>query len=485
MRIVRPPPRIRYEPRLKRTLCSCRCDSYSVQLSSGMVGKKLHRSNSSIPSDSWVISISPTRITLLAMLASDSGMCCRSAAVCRDSTTPGSIALRDRPPAPGSSAGDRREVTSVWVELAGLYANVSARHVTPEWCALQAVAGLGPRRPRRAYELRSGAMLSREDNELLCRVGPGTPMGDLMRQYWVPAALSGALPARDLEPTMLADSSVQIYQRECNWVQALEGDIDTCHTVFLHLGSVGVNEVASGTWAHHALSDRAPRYAVADMDFGVMYGAYRPAEADTEYWRIANFLFPFYAMVPTGVMGLEVRVRAWVPMDDEHTLAISIARSAQGTRTAGRQVVRPPETRPNTTDWYGRFRCVANQGNDYLIDRAAQKTTSYTGIDSIFLQDQAATQRIGPIYDRTNEDLGTSDQMIIRTRKRLIDAARALRDTGKVPPGVDDPGVYGVRARGAVLPRGADWIEATRALRKAGVEHPGLTRAVLGGLPAV
>jgi phenylpropionate dioxygenase-like ring-hydroxylating dioxygenase large terminal subunit len=435
-------------------------------------------------------------------------------------------------------------------------------------------------------------MLSREDNELLCRVGPGTPMGDLMRQYWVPAALSSELPARDgaplrvrllgesliafratsgavglvrdscphrgaslfygrneheglrcvyhgwkfdvtgrcvdmpsepaesnfrgkvravaypcveraglvwaylgpretppplpdLEPTMLADSSVQIYQRECNWVQALEGDIDTCHTVFLHLGSVGADEAKPGTWAHYALSDRAPRYAVADMDFGVMYGAYRPAEADTEYWRIANFLFPFYAMVPTGVLGLEVRVRAWVPMDDEHTLAISIARTAQGTRTAGRQVVRPPETRPNTTDWYGRFRCVANQGNDYLIDRTSQKTTSYTGIDSIFLQDQAVTESMGPIYDRTNERLGTSDQMIIRTRKRLIDAARALRDTGKVPPGVDDPAVYAVRSGGAVLPRGADWIEATRELRKAGVEHPELTRAVLGGLPAV
>jgi phenylpropionate dioxygenase-like ring-hydroxylating dioxygenase large terminal subunit len=292
-------------------------------------------------------------------------------------------------------------------------------------------------------------------------------------------------PLPDLEPAMLPDSSVQVYQRECNWVQALEGDIDTCHTVFLHLGSVRADEVVPGTWAHYALGDRAPRYQVADMDFGVMYGAYRPAEADTEYWRIANFLFPFYAMVPTGVLGLEVRVRAWVPMDDEHTLAISIARSPQGTRTAGRQVVRPPETLPNTTDWYGRFRCVADQRNDYLIDRAAQRTTSYTGIDSIFLQDQAVTESMGPIYDRTNEHLGTSDQMIIRTRKRLIDAARALRDTGKVPPGVDDPGVYAVRSGGVLLPRGADWIEGTRELRKAGVEHPKLTRAVLGGLPAV
>ena len=92
---------------------------------------------------------------------------------------------------------------------------------------------------------------------------------------------------------------------------------------------------------------------------------------------------------------------------------------------------------------------------------------------------------MGPIYDRTNERLGSSDAMIIRTRKRLIDAAKALRDSGKVPPGVDDPSVYAVRSGGAVLPRGADWIEATRELRRAGVTHRGLTRDVLGGLPAV
>ena len=92
---------------------------------------------------------------------------------------------------------------------------------------------------------------------------------------------------------------------------------------------------------------------------------------------------------------------------------------------------------------------------------------------------------MGPIYDRTQEHLGTSDQMVIRTRKRLIDAARALRDHGIVPPGVDDPGVYQVRSGGAILPRGADWLEATRELRRAGVKHPGLSRSVLGGLPAV
>src|SRR4029077_15353101 len=122
------------------------------------------------------------------------------------------------------------------------------------------------------------------------RAYPCVERGGLIWAYLGPRATPPPLP--DLEPNMLAGSNLQIYQRECNWVQALEGDIDTCHTVFLHLGGVGADEAKPGTWAQNALSDRAPRYAVADMDFGVMHGAYRQAEAAAEYWRIANFLFP-------------------------------------------------------------------------------------------------------------------------------------------------------------------------------------------------
>ena len=43
-------------------------------------------------------------------------------------------------------------------------------------------------------------MLSREDNELLTRVGPGTPMGELMRRFWIPALLSWELPEPDCPP---------------------------------------------------------------------------------------------------------------------------------------------------------------------------------------------------------------------------------------------------------------------------------------------
>src|SRR5688500_7256460 len=43
-------------------------------------------------------------------------------------------------------------------------------------------------------------MLSKEDNELLTRVGPGTPMGELMRQYWILALISPELPENDGSP---------------------------------------------------------------------------------------------------------------------------------------------------------------------------------------------------------------------------------------------------------------------------------------------
>ena len=78
---------------------------------------------------------------------------------------------------------------------------------------------------------------------------------------------------------------------------------------------------------------------------------------------------------------------------------------------------------------------------------------------------------MGAIIDRSEEHLGTSDAMVIRTRRRMIRAAEALRDHGAVPPGVDDPAVYRCRSGGVILPRSADWLEATTELRRAFVQH--------------
>ena len=116
---------------------------------------------------------------------------------------------------------------------------------------------------------------------------------------------------------------------------------------------------------------------------------------------------------------------------------------------------------------------AANRENDYLVDREKQRQMeSFTGIEGILTQDQAVTESMGGIYGRSDEHLAASDSMIIRTRRRMLDAVRALRDEGVTPPGADDPTVYRQRTGGVILPRDADWIAATSDLRKAFVEHP-------------
>src|SRR5260370_34226485 len=114
-------------------------------------------------------------------------------------------------------------------------------------------------------------------------------------------------------------------------------------------------------------------------------------------------------MVPTGVLGLDVRVRAWIPMDDHHTLALTMAKPGVGASTTSWSPLNNTETVPNSTGWFDRFRCAANETNDYQIDRTAQPTnTSYTGLPSIYLQDQAVTERLGPNDRRRDQHMVAS-----------------------------------------------------------------------------
>ena len=291
----------------------------------------------------------------------------------------------------------------------------------------------------------------------------------------------------DQEANRLREDTVWVsaISRDCNWMQATEGDIDTAHIGFLHFGSEKAEDAPEGTFRYYALKDRAPKYAVLDTAYGSMYGAYRPGRPGQQYWRIAQFLFPFYTMPPTGLLGRKMTARAWVPMDDHHSMLYSLVHnpdvSGDRRQVGSAGAVRIP-LKPNTTDWYGRFRLEANEGNDYLMDRERQeRDEEYSGIDGIHTQDQAITESMGPVFDRTSEHLGSSDAMVIRVRRRLLAAARALRDTGEVPPGVDQPDVYQQRSGGVFIDERADWVEATAELRKAYVSHPELDPSVIGG----
>jgi phthalate 4,5-dioxygenase len=419
-------------------------------------------------------------------------------------------------------------------------------------------------------------MTTQAENELLTRVGPGTAMGTLMRQYWVPACLSSELKAdgdplrlmllgerliafrdsagrvgvldhrcphrcaslffgrneegglrcvyhgwkydvagncldmpnlpadqdfrdkvkakaykvaersglvyvymgeREVAPPLPAleamlcppeETNLWARQRECNWLQALEGDIDTSHFSFLHTGKVMIDDIDPNHLERFQFTDRAPHYQARMTDWGTMYAAYRPAQPGHLYYRFAHFVFPFWALFPNGPLTDNVLAQGWVPMDDTHTMAFTFnwTRKTPVLQFNRRGeplplLARVSATLPNTADWFGRWRAAANHTNDYLIDREAQRTISYTGIDGVFPQDSAVTESMGDISDRTLENLAPSDRMIVITRRRLLDAVRALQDKGTVPPGVDDPEIASrARSGDLIAPEGQPWLEA-------------------------
>ncbi|HTE81298.1 MAG TPA: (2Fe-2S)-binding protein, partial [Reyranella sp.] len=138
------------------------------------------------------------------------------------------------------------------------------------------------------------------------------------------------------------------------------------------------------------------------------YAAYRPADAGDLYYRFAHFMFPFITLTPNGFFEDQVACTLNVPMDDTHTMVYNLTWVK---KTAPLQTLKngdwipglEPDTEylPNTNDWHGRHRLVARRENDYFIDRQAQKHESYTGIQGIGRQDQAAVECMGEIVDRS------------------------------------------------------------------------------------
>jgi hypothetical protein len=270
--------------------------------------------------------------------------------------------------------------------------------------------------------------------------------------------------------------------QESNWLQALEGDIDTVHAFFLHSGHIRTEQTLPGSDGYYITQQRHARWFAREHDVGTSYAAVRTAEPGTEYWRMGHFLLPFYTMNGPGLLGIKNQSLAWVPLDDYNTMVWTVGRQAPlppETETVGgfkagyfrqdplgkndpyggRQNGIPQRKFIRTTDWLGRFRPIANKDNDYLIDRDLQKRMgTYSGIPAI-AQDAMAQETMGPIYDRTQERLGTSDLMIIRTRRKLLDCVRAFQ-RGAGAPGVNRPELYRMRSGGVVVPAGVNALDA-------------------------
>jgi phthalate 4,5-dioxygenase len=279
-------------------------------------------------------------------------------------------------------------------------------------------------------------------------------------------------PLPHIEANMIPDSKIWCLQRQCNWLQALEGDIDTSHVGFLHVGSFEADDLPEGSPLRPTVLNRAPEYKVQNAEWGAMYGAFREAEDGQMSWRAAQFMFPFWTMTPNIVFSTRAIARAWVPMDDTHVMLFDITGGVDAGNPFfttllknGEPIYQKIKRKPNGTGWYDRWLPVDGFHNDWGIDRESQRNmVQYTGIDNPSMQDQSITESMGPCTDHSFENLAPTDQMIAFVRRRLTQSLRNFHEKGTVSPGVSDPELFfGARSGNFLCDPAVGFEEAYRA----------------------
>ncbi|MGH8944645.1 MAG: Rieske 2Fe-2S domain-containing protein [Acidimicrobiia bacterium] len=250
--------------------------------------------------------------------------------------------------------------------------------------------------------------------------------------------------------------------QESNWLQALEGGIDSSHVSWLHSSGLQDDPLFKGARGNlYNLRDRRPFFEVVESDGGLFIGARREAEEGHYYWRITPWVMPSFTMIPPRG-DHPVHGHFWVPIDDENCWVYSYDYHP-ARPLADDEVAAMREGHGVHCEYTpGTYRPLQNKDNDYMMDRDAQtRGETYSGIKGIAMQDASLQESMGPIVDRTKENLVSTDNGIIMARRRLKKAAIALRDNGETPPGVD-PAHQRVRSASVVLPKDQSFIEATR-----------------------
>jgi phthalate 4,5-dioxygenase len=415
-------------------------------------------------------------------------------------------------------------------------------------------------------------MLSKEDNEILTQVGPGTLMGELLRRYWTPACLASEIPEPDSAPVRVRllgeqlvafrDSDGQIGLMEelcphrgaslffgrneecglrcpyhgwkfdttgqcvdqpselrsfasqiklvsypthesggivwtymgppenitpfrdfgtedldqefqaaskehldCNWIQSLDGDVDTAHISHLHQFN-GIDDLPDDDtdrpgynsnfmsmkfWRH----DPKAVLEVEDEWFGFRYAGLRRTPNGHRHVRMSCWIMPYSSMI--GFVPIRTNQYLLVPISD--TESYRYALNTHPPMNVGDLGGPPYFAAPNYPFLSNPSKGIIERrytlANDYQIDREAQKHTTFTGIVDFRSHDNMATESSGPIFDRTREHLGSGDIAVSRLHTRLLEAARALAN------GVEPPALVGnfrtIRAGEKILEEGEDW----------------------------
>ena len=295
---------------------------------------------------------------------------------------------------------------------------------------------------------------------------PTHEAGGLIWTYMGPDEHRPAVP--DYEWLRIPEEYFKISKVEqaCNYLQGVEGGIDTAHSSFLHNNDLqNPNQLR--------LYDKHPELEVDITDYGFRYVGIRHISEDQSYIRGYQFIMPVQKLQGNFLdfYGKEQRLQnvyghLWVPMDDEHTSIYNLrySRSPQAGELTAELQEKFEEATGRGQDNYveGSFRLKQNLANDFLIDREVQRTQTYTGIAGGNSQDVAIQEGMGPVEDRSREFLGTTDKAIVACRQLLLEAVEEL-ESGIALRGTEPEAARDVRGADLIVPRGVPWQDALKA----------------------
>jgi phthalate 4,5-dioxygenase len=303
---------------------------------------------------------------------------------------------------------------------------------------------------------------------------PLIKIGDVLWTYMGPADKEPPHPEWEFALVPPEQTFTSKRLQESNWLQAMEGGIDSSHVSFLHSGSLNTDPLFKGSKGNqYNLNDKKPVFEVVEQPGGLYIGARRNAEEGKYYWRITPWVMPSFTMVPPRG-DHPIHGHFWIPIDDENCWAWSFDYHPVRALTGDERQAMIDGKGIHVRYVPGTYRPLANKDNDYLMDRDAQRAgITYSGVEGIAMQDASLQESMGPVCDRTKENLVSTDNGIIMARHRLMKAARALAEKGVTPPGVD-PEHQRVRSAAVVLPPDQPYKEAAKeALRV----RPGVAQA--------
>jgi phenylpropionate dioxygenase-like ring-hydroxylating dioxygenase large terminal subunit len=286
---------------------------------------------------------------------------------------------------------------------------------------------------------------------------PTVELGGIIWAYMGPAEKMPPAPKFAWTQVGEARRHVTKVIQECNWLQALEGGLDTSHAPILHRTLTDNTKRGGIRPSNPFVRGKAPNLVVHLTDYGYQYAGVRDLGDEGIHVRAYHFILPFHQIRPSkSETGQDTDAgHIWVPMDDHTTMVYNWNFLREdGELTEEDRLERGIGNGPMHVD-QKTFRSFNNKSNDYGIDRTVQKHETFSGIDGVNAQDRAIQESMGPIVDRSREHLGPADKAIIQLRRKLRDAVRAA-EAGQTPDGLGTT-YYEIYAGEGVLPKNADW----------------------------